>query len=384
MVERSLAELLSELIRIPSVNPDDTDDARIAGEMRVAEFVAAFLEARGFSVDWQERESGRPNVIGSYGDERAKRTVLFEAHLDTVGVDGMTRPPFEPCVEGGRLYGRGACDDKGPMAAALHALTPRILDAAAARGTRMVFVGAMGEEKGNIGAEKLAGRGFRADHAVILEPTDLAIVHAHKGALWFELEVRGKAGHGSNPALGVNAITAMADVIRFLHEATEGAARVCADGALGKPTVSIGGIRGGGSVNIVPDRCVIQVDRRVVPEENRAEILERIRGRLDQMTSEGRITGHEIRVLKAGEPFRTSVSSRLVEVLGAACNECGVTPRTEGAAWYSDAGALSKVCREIVVFGPGSIRQAHTADEFIELDELERGSKILELFAGRI
>ena len=385
MAERSLVELLEELIAIPSVNPDTTNDRSCSGELRIGEYVAAYLEARGFSIEWQDRETGRPNVIASFGPESsAARTLLLEAHLDTVGVDGMSRPPFKSVVENNRLYGRGACDDKGPMAAALHALRPPVLDALASRGIRVVFVGAMGEEKGNIGAERLVERGFRADMALILEPTDLAIVHAHKGALWFEVEVRGRAGHGSDPARGVSAIAAMTEIIRFLGSETDEAAARTSNPVLGKPTLNIGSIHGGASVNIVPDRCVIEVDRRLLPEEDGSLLIEQTQAKLDQMKRVGQTTGHEIRIIKMGMPFHTASDSALVAGLSAACTACGLRPKTEGAAWYSDAGALSKVCPEIVVFGPGSIRQAHTVDEYIELEELERGSKILELFLGKI
>lgn len=384
MVQRSLVELLSDLIAIPSVNPDATAEKSNSGELQVAEYVAAYLEARGFSITWQDCETGRPNIIGSFGPESANCTVAFEAHLDTVGVEGMKRPPFKAVEEDGRLYGRGACDDKGPMAAALFALKPGVLQALAARGVRVVFVGAMGEEKGNIGAERLVELGFKADKTVILEPTELAIVHAHKGALWFEVELRGRAGHGSDPARGVSAITAMADVVTFLKETTDLAASHQANPILGKPTLNIGSIHGGTSVNIVPDRCVIEVDRRLLPEENGEALIEQIRSKLDQMQTGGSITGYDIRMIKMGGPFQTAAESRLVGLLSEACRDNGVISSTEGAAWYSDAGALSKVCPEIVVFGPGSIKQAHTVDEFIDLRELEQGSKIIELFLGKI
>ena len=384
MVQRSLVELLSELIAIPSVNPDATADKSNSGELRVAEYVAAYLEARGFSITWQDRETGRPNIIGSFGPESANCTVAFEAHLDTVGVEGMKRPPFKAVEEDGRLYGRGACDDKGPMAAALFALKPGVLQALAARGVRVVFVGVMGEEKGNIGAERLVELGFKADKVVVLEPTELTIVHAHKGALWFEVELRGRAGHGSDPARGVSAITAMADVLAFLKESADLAASHLANPILGKPTLNIGSIHGGSSVNIVPDRCVIEVDRRLLPEENGEALIEQIRSKLDQMQTGGSITGYDIRMIKMGVPFQTAAESRLVGLLSEACRDNGVVSSTKGAAWYSDAGALSKVCQEIVVFGPGSIKQAHTVDEFIDLRELEQGSKIIELFLGKI
>jgi len=380
MADKRLTQLLSELVAIPSVNPEDTKDTALVGELRLAEFIAAYLEGRGFDVEWHERETGRPNVLASYGPPRASKTVFLTSHLDTVGVEGMKRPPFEAQVEDGRLYGRGACDTKGPMAAALHAFTPDLLQALDESDIRLVFGGLMGEEKGNIGAEKLVKTGFHADHALILEPTELGIVHAHKGALWFRLETRGKAGHGSNPALGVNAIIAMTDVLRHLLDENTAEQKRSRNELLGGPTLNVGSIEGGAAVNIVADRCVVEVDRRVLPEEDGPEIIERLRRFMDQMQKRGAITGYDIHIMKFGSPFETSADSELVRTLKQSCEQTGVTPKTEGAAWYSDAGPLAKVCPEVCVFGPGSIRQAHTDEEFIDLEELAVGSKILRQF----
>ena len=153
---------------------------------------------------------------------------------------------------------------------------------------------------------------------------------------------------------------------------------------LGRPSLNIGMIQGGTAVNVVADRCMIQVDRRVLPEESRAGVIERIREQLLLMQKSGRIVSHDVRILKAGEPFQTSADSGLVRALSASCRAAGVEPRTEGAAWYSDAGPLSHACREIVVFGPGSIRQAHTTSEFIDLDSLHKGCAIIKDALGRL
>jgi acetylornithine deacetylase/succinyl-diaminopimelate desuccinylase family protein len=382
MAVDTLKDLLTQLVAIPSVNPDHTDDAAIAGEARLAGFLAERLERLGFRAQLDGRVPGRPNLVAEYGPADARRTILLESHMDTVGVSGMAQP-FAAMVRDGRLHGRGTCDTKGPMAAALHALEPRILERLATAGCRVIFAGAMGEETGNIGAAQLAAAGLRADQAIILEPTELAIVHAHKGALWMEIEVRGVAAHGSNPGRGVNAICGMSELIGFLQQQSAGD-QALRNPVLGSPSLNIGTIRGGTAVNIVADRCVIQVDRRALPEEDPETILERIRAQLALMQKTGRIASHELRILKSGAPFQTSADSGLVRELAAACRSAGVEPKTEGAAWYSDAGPLADVCRELVVFGPGSIAQAHTADEFIDLDSLQKGSAIIRGFLSRV
>lgn len=384
MAERELIDLLTRLVAIPSVNPACTEDPAIAGEGRLADFLVDRLEQLGFRTAWYGRETGRPNFVASYGPEAPKRTLLFESHLDTVGVAGMARPPFEALVEGGRLYARGACDTKGPMAAALHAFAGGGLEALARAGWRLLFAGAMGEENGNVGAARLAKQGVGADQAIVLEPTELAVIHAHKGALWFEVEVRGMAAHGSNPEHGVNAVFAMADVIRFLQEQIRKDQAERRNPLLGAPSLSVGLIRGGSSVNVVPDRCVIQVDRRTLPEEDHERIIERVREGLVQLEKDGRIVSHDVRVMKGGAPFQTSARSGLVEALLQACRDAGVAPKTAGAAWHSDAGPLSATCREIVVFGPGSIQQAHTADEYIDLDSLQAGCEVIRRLLRRL
>lgn len=378
--DERLITLLADMIRIPSVCPSDGGP----GEQAFADFVARELGARGFAIERQICLDERPNLIATFGPATPKKTVAFEFHLDTVGTQGMAMPPFEPTVQNGRLFGRGACDDKGPAAALLYALTPEVLAGLRERGVRLLILGAMGEEKGNIGAEQLIERGVRADQMIVLEPTELAIIHAHKGALWFSVEVRGRAAHGSVPEEGINAICAMMSVVEYLLENTAAAAAAREHPVLGKPTINIGRIQGGAGINIVPDRCFIEVDRRLLPEEDGAQLIEQLKSHVRRMKEDGEITDGTVQVRKLGLPFMTAPDSELVRLLAASCAACGVDSEVKGAAWYSDAGILSRVCREIVVFGPGSILQAHTAEEYIELTELQRGANILRDFLGRL
>ncbi len=382
--EGQIVKLLSDMIRIPSVCPENRPSDTAPGEQCMAEFVARHLGDLGFEIEIREVLEGRPNLTASYGPAVAARTVAFEFHLDTVGVEGMSTPAFDPIVKDGRVYGRGACDDKGPAAALLCALSPEVLAAAKARGVRIVVIGAMGEERGNIGAENLVRNGFRADQIVVLEPTELAIIHAHKGALWFEAEIRGRSAHGSTPEKGLNAICAGMSVIDYLLESTATAVAQNEDPLLGKPTINIGAIRGGTHINIVPDMCVIEVDRRILPQENAQAIVDELQAELNRMKADGEIVDGGVRVRKHGKAFHTAPNSELVERLSEACRTCGVEPRLEGAPWYSDAGELSQVCREIAVFGPGSIHQAHTAEEYIDIRELKLGADILKEFILRM
>lgn len=384
MADSNLIALLQALVRIPSVNPVLAEDPQIGTEKPLAEFLARRLESMGFRIDWHEPIAGRPNVVGRFGPDNPRRSLLIESHLDTQGIHGMTVPPFTAELRDGRIYGRGACDTKGPMAAALWALTPELLDALADAGVHVLYVGAIGEEKGNVGAEQLVDLEIGADEALILEPTECAIVHAHKGTLWYEVEIRGRAAHGSTPDQGLSAIKAMALAMEEIEMEAERARLTHQNLALGPPTLNIGMIRGGSSINIVPDRCVIEVDRRTVPGEDNRKILDAVRSSLTRLQAMGALHQWSLTPIKEGSPFETPADTPLVRRLAASCEALGVRARTEGAGWYSDAGPFARTCREVAVFGPGSIRQAHTADEYIEVTELQRGSDVLHEFLRRL
>ncbi len=384
MAASDLISLLQRLVAVPSINPELTTDPALGGESRMADFLSTLLEQKGFRVQRIERTPGRPNVVGRLGSDSPRRRFMFESHLDTQSIQGMTVSPFEGLVRDGKVFGRGACDMKGPMAAALHALTPGVLAKLLSADAQLIFVGAMGEERGNRGAEELVRDGWGADEAIVLEPTNLNIVHAHKGAFWADVETRGLAAHGSNPEKGVSAIVGMSQFIARVLSDIEVEQRGHRHPTLGGPTVNFGVIRGGHSTNIVPDQCVVEIDRRVLPGEIGAEIRARWARTLEELRASGQIVSSEIRVIKDSPPFETKPSSPLIERLAASCRTIGAGGGVEGAAWYSDAGMFSNTCAEIAVFGPGKIEQAHTADEYIEIESLERGSQILRDFLSKL
>lgn len=378
-VDPGLVELLRRLVSIPSVNPLEGDDPAVCGEAAMGECLAEELRARGFRVAVLEPALGRPNVVGAWGPEPGDRTLLLEAHLDTVSVRGMSVPPFGGEVRDGRLYGRGACDMKGPMAACLWALRPELLDRLADQGWRVLMVGAMGEEQGCEGARHLADSGaIRADETIVLEPTEASIVHAHKGCLWVRAEGYGRGGHGSNPDAGVNAIEGMAQWMARVQLRTN--AEAASSELLGRGTLNIGRVDGGSGINVIPDRCTVHVDRRTVPGELRDDILAMMQEELESLVRSGALTGGDVSVYKSADPYQSPAKGRLVQRLAEACRSQGVEPHTGGTAWYSDAGPLSRISTETAVFGPGSIRQAHTKDEYIELEALRQGAQILQSF----
>lgn len=375
MNSSAVIELLRHLVAIPSVNPELADDDAIRGEKRLADWLEPWFAAKGFSTRRIETTAGRPNVVAQLGPDKPARTLMFESHLDTVGVTGYEGNPFELREVDGKLYGRGSCDTKGPLAAFMAALDDETLSALGKSGTQLIWLGAIGEETGNYGAEEAVAAGIRADECVVLEPTGLQIVHAHKGACWFKVATRGRAAHGSDPTRGDNAIFKMPAVWRAIEEATTQAATRFTMPDLGAPTVSLGTIVGGTGTNIVPDHCEIQVDRRFLPGESCAAILEDLRRRVADIPG-----GAEFTLMKEGRAFHTAADAELPRRLSAALAAAGVEPATVTAAWCSDAGVLAPVCGQTLVWGPGDIAQAHTTAEFIAVESLQAGVETLRCF----
>jgi acetylornithine deacetylase/succinyl-diaminopimelate desuccinylase-like protein len=323
-------------------------------------------------VELREVEPGRPNVIGKFTSRGARRSVAFAPHTDTVSVAGMSIDPFAGEIRDGRLYGRGACDTKGSLAAMLAALANAVRQREFREGDLDVyFCALMGEESGNHGAKALAESGFRVDFAVAGEPTEGRIVYTHKGALWCKVVTRGRSVHGSLPEKGVSAIGKMAEVVQYLLGDYTRALAKAADPILGAPTVNVGTIRGGTQNNIVPDYCEIEIDRRTVPGEIREDILATLHATFRQLP----ITTE---ILSDCPPLRTDPQNPFVQKLAVATGD----PKSAlvGAPWFCDAAILAQHGVPAVAFGPGSIAQAHTANEFVECKEVLHAAQTLEKF----
>ena len=378
MSDSALTNLLSDLVSIPSVTPSQTADPVFGGEERIAAFFSDYLERLGFEISLQQVEPGRPNVVARFGAEVPSVTWLMESHLDTVGVEGMKHPPFTPEIRDGKLYARGASDCKGAMAAALYALTRVDLEALKRRGEAIYYVGAMGEETGNNGARAVLERlPPRLTKTIVLEPTESAIVHTHKGISWFGVDFVGRSAHGSNPDVGVNAVYA---AMRFIEElklyATESGKKFDSP-VLGKPTMNLGVIHAGIAPNVVPPKCRVELDWRVVPPQNSSEVLADLRVLLERLKSEGVCLDYAVERTQNNEPLVTPRDSELVRQMSVACTQAGFTPEITGVGWCCDASVFCGRSDETIVFGPGSIKQAHASEEFIDLDELDAASNAL-------
>lgn len=367
-IPASPEQLLHDLIAIPSVSPEGETGGTAPGEAALATHVADLLRHRGAEVSLVPVRPGRPNLIARIPARAAHAPVIaLVPHLDTVGVGGMTIAPFTPVVRRGRLYGRGASDTKGPMAAALWALLRWLNSPAATRSqVTWTFVATMGEEELSTGASALCAARFRADFALALEPTGLRIVHAAKGVLRLWVEARGRSVHGATPAKGRNALYRL---LPFLTACADRLAPQFASerhSVLGPASLNLGVVRGGSELNIVPNRAVAGLDVRTHPAFDNARALQAIR-RASK--------GLKLSVHRQGPPFSLPRTHPWVRRFAAHARGLATAP------WFSDANVFNAHGIPAVAFGPGSIAQAHTRDEFIALADLKRGARA---FAGII
>lgn len=363
MSRRSPVALLGELIRIPSVNPEGDPGVAEPGEARLAEFLEAHLCSLGAEASLQEVLPGRPNVVARFPSDRpGKPRLLLAPHTDTVSVAGMSIDPFSGEERDGKIWGRGASDTKGPMAAMLTALC-RQRDRLSSLSYEIWFAGLMGEESGQYGAQALAASEI-FDFVIAGEPTDLKTVHAHKGSLWITLHSHGKAVHASAPERGENAIYAMSSAIERIRNEVIPQLDQLIHPLLGRTTLSVGTIRGGSKTNIVPDHCEATLDIRLVPGVDPLPIVELIKNAAP---------GLELSYYSS-KPLFTDPENSLVQTL----SSLGATP--VGAPWFCDAAVFSAKGMPAVALGPGSIAQAHTADEWITVSDLEAGAEFFERF----
>jgi acetylornithine deacetylase len=366
-----LVHLLADLVSVPSMNPMGRERSGPHYEEAViADHVAAVLRGLGADVERQEVSPGRPNIIGRI-QRGAPATVLLEAHLDTVPADAMTIEPFTPVVRDGRLYGRGACDTKGSLAAMLFAVSEALKHPVSLR-YNVVLAAVADEEFRFTGAREAVSGGLEADFGIAGEPTQLRIVRAHKGVTRWRIVAEGKAAHSAYPDRGTNAIYRMAPALVRLEEYAGMLRSSATHDALGPATLSVGVIEGGEAVNIVPHRCVIDVDRRTLPGEAGGEIHGAIRELLGDLPG---IVMEEPYLNVPG--MDVPETAPVVSLLGEAIRSVRGTPVIETAPYATDAGIYNRAGIPTVVFGPGDITRAHTADEYIELDQLHQASRIL-------
>jgi len=350
---RAVAELAAALVEAESVNP--ALGAGGSGEGASAEVVATWAREAGLEVDVDEVQPGRPNVVVTARGTGGGQTLMLNGHLDTVSAGGMERP-FEARVEGDRLYGRGSYDMKGAIAAALVA-------SARARDERLpgdVLVACViDEEYGSLGTERLVET-CRADAAIVCEPTDERIRIAHKGFAGFEIEMPGRAAHGSRPDLGLDAIAAMGPVLTRLGDLSNRLGREQGHALLGPGSVHASLIEGGQEYSSYPARCVLTGERRLIPGESDADVV----AELEALVAG---TGGSFRLTFGREPFEIAADQGLPELVAAAAGADGF----HGIAFWTDAALLAGAGIPTVLYGPAG-EGAHADEEWVDLGSLER------------
>jgi acetylornithine deacetylase len=378
--------LLRDLVSIPSVNPMGRP---LTGpeiyEHRVTAYLEEYFRTLGVPFERQAVAPLRDNIVATCDLPGSGPTLVFEVHQDTVPTDQMTIPPFGAAIDGGRLYGRGSCDIKGGMAAMLAAFARIVGERPAGGARRVIMACTVDEEFTFLGVQRLAKTDFASGRggpvcAVVAEPTELQIVNAHKGAVRWVMTTTGRACHSSRPELGINAIYHMARLLPAIERyAAEVSASRC-DPRLGTPTLSVGMISGGTSVNTVPDRCSVEIDRRLIPGEDPAEAQRHFVARMREAAGPD-IKFDCMEPFLAAPPLSPEGSAELVARLGAAIDAVVGSHQVLAVPYGTDAAPLAAAGVPSVVFGPGDIARAHTRDEWVPLDEVERASEILHRLA---
>ena len=378
---QSIAELLSEMVRIPSVNPlHHGPRSGTVAEADMADWVAERAAALGAEVELDEIEPGRPNVYARFAGQ-TERMLAVDVHLDTVGVEHMEGDPFDGRISEGRVWGRGSVDTKATMAVVLAVLGEMV-----AAGRRPMctieLVGTISEEGGGLAGagayrDRLAERGERREQIVVAEPTMCVPVYGHKGGLGLEVEVEGRAAHSSKPHLGINALSAGARIIAAIDAEQERLASQHEVGVLGAGTVSVNEMAGGRARNIIPDHCELYVGRRIADgEDYQTEFA-----RLTELVRAAALPAR-VKVQLANDmgenAFFQAPGSDLVTALA---EMSGNSPAV--ADFGTNALRYGEVADQIVVFGPGSIDQAHQAIEWVEIAELERAANVYRQLLAR-
>jgi acetylornithine deacetylase len=357
--------LLRELIAINSVNPTLVPGA--PGERDVADAVAATMRRIGLDVAVEDAGGGRPNVVGVLEGRAKGPALMFCGHTDTVGVAGMA-DPFVPVERNGRIYGRGAQDMKSGVAAMIDAA--RVVAERGGLGAgRLIVAAVVDEEHSSIGADALV-RTWRADAAVVTEPTDLAIAVGHKGFAWIEVDVIGKAAHGSRPAEGVDAILHLGRVLTRLESLDRDLQSRAPHPRMGTASLHASLVAGGHELSSYPDRAKLTMERRTLPTESAAAPIEEVRGILERLSHEDPAF-HAVATLVFSRPaYEVPADEPLPRLLGESFSEkVGRTATFVGASFWTDAAILGHAGTPSVLFGPGGAG-LHSTEEYVNVDDV--------------
>jgi len=365
-------ELLTELVSIDSVNPFDSEGK---SESDLGRHLLDSIKRMGLKAEEQSVGSGRFNVIGFLEGKKNGPTIMLNSHMDTVGVQGMSSP-FVPKVSNGKIYGRGSCDAKGSIASMVMAMEALAKSKKVLKGN-VILTAVCDEEYRSVGTNRIVEE-YKADFAVVGEPTELQLGIAHKGFVWVKLKVRGKAAHGSVPEQGVDAIEKAAHLINALEVLRYEYMRRPKHRFLGEPKIHMGTISGGTQPSVVPGLCELVLERRSLPGETTEGVLKEVQTVVDEAMKKDPDLAAEVSSPFQRIPFEVDRHSSFIhtfervfkKVLRREVVVCGLP-------YWTDAALISNKCKiPVCVFGPGDIKYAHSNDEYIEIDELVEAARV--------
>lgn len=369
--------LTRALTRIDSRNPTLSPDS--AGESAVAHALAALLSEWGFDVTLQESAAGRPNVIARIGRPDSP-ALMFAGHLDTVGVEGMSHDPWAADMRDGRIYGRGSCDMKSGVAAMCVAA---LRAHEAVESSRQIIIAAVtDEEYESLGMRALVASGIRAEHAIITEPTRVAICPAHRGFVWVEIDFKGRAAHGSRYDIGVDAIRHAALCLAELDTFESEVLSTRTHPLLGHASLHASTISGGIGMSTYPDRCTLAIERRTLPGETTEAAVQEIRDACERVRARKPQLDATVRLLAAQAPSDVDRNAPVVRMLETALAAEGMAAPVEGLSAWTDAAILNEAGIPAICFGPGDIGLAHAAEEYVPVREIEQATAVLTRVAG--
>jgi acetylornithine deacetylase len=367
-------QLLRDMIAIPSVNPMRVSSGESV-EREMADFIESVLARAGIDCERQSVANGRDNVIGIvHATSNGTNGLMLNSHMDTVPIDNMSINPFDPVIENGCVFGRGSCDAKASLATMLSAVIGYANQPE--RPSPVLFAAMADEEFAFTGAWKLIEKSWPVSACVVGEPTLLRRVIAHKGIVRWRISVRGVSAHGATPELGRSAIYDAARVALALEEYAQQLSQTESHSLLGHPALNVGKVNGGQSVNIVPDACVFELEQRLLPGADGRHAMHKceefLRDRLGPAVE-----------LTFADPYlvdpamETAPDAKIVSALARAQQATlGCELELAGASYGTDGSKLAKAGIETVVCGPGDIAQAHTANEFVALEQLELATRM--------
>ena len=370
--------LARALVRIDSRNPSLATEG--PGEAACVELLREVLDGWGLRTEVHDAAPGRPNLVARTGDRRRGRTLMLSGHVDVVGVDGMTHAPFDGDVRDERLYGRGAADMKGGVAAMCAAAWRAARDGDAGE---IIVALTADEEYESIGTRALLERGVRADAAIVGEPTRLEVMPAHRGFVWIEIVVAGRAAHGSRWDIGVDAIRNAGVLLAELDRVDTEELSQRTHPLLGRASLHASTINGGLGMSTYPDRCVLRLERRTLPGETGADALAEVQRACATVGARKPELAAKVSLLMAQGPSDVATDAPIVRALEDALRASNEAVLVAGMSAWTDAALLNAAGIPAICFGPGDISLAHAAEEYIPLAEIDRATSVLATLARR-